>query len=1247
MRTGVVAGQRENLTALRGVALRLDYMIGQITPGEFHWQDANYDRDSMLGRELLYLIANSDWMRATSEEINIVRSDAIDTIIRIDVDLDRITNQVFADRVGQLWLPVLVLPPLLKPQPKRPTLPEPLSEPDPFSTLTVTDANGTPLVTLPNAEIRHRLAAALAEIIISIAGARRPGAVTAGAGASTTGFSPTRDHRLLLAAAIYRLLRGEHVPSAVLSGQVVARKPAQGQLARIDRARNEVGGLLAFYADHLDGPGPHGGPDSATARDLARRAAQVLRALAESTVVVVAVDGKAGRTVMTVAAPSRALHFAPARWARVLGSATESSQRWARPIGWRWLRPGNWVLPRASLEIDLLLPSADADRQIQVRLPDGVSPDPSVPVGARADLDIRTEQPVQHYQLAELTGQLISVRQTWPATLCQSLADLCVAKAEAAWATLRDHRVGAAPGELAISPQDSTQATRAFRTHLDQLGDALKQISDGNQSPDAWKKLGQLWGTAGWRNVPMQRRTLSDMISPDAVTARARVIEDASKRAAPAEARMQVHVAVTDSEYVSTATLAGWMNTLLMAVVFGFFASARFIGLGGKAFSPSVLAFVLTLFAAIQVGRIERHDRSTLRGLLLPAGNPLIVVSILPPVVLASALAFMSSRTHALIWAGASIGAQIALLSVQRFLLWRAFARGRRRGATASIAPKTGLVFYTDTPYYQHYEVLHSRWWRSTTGEALMIGRPAYGYVVWQHGNRQTLRSLLTGGRPAHETQLPAPRSQASRLPDWITARLPQAQSAAGRSPGGASQPTHNGGRSGQHDRDDDLGISALEQPASILGLLRIGTGSQSINFAVFRDEPKADWDCLPEDVVKVNFDPGRLGASDGSAGIVRVFLGFQPRLGLLPTGEHPVIAVLESAARHRLSVVEIQIPVPPPTTVYADLQWARVRLGFTEGTIGRLMPMLADLQELARKADSERAAGSSKPKPLVVGVQTVNEGVPRILNPRPITAGPGPGAGSNGRPAQRLVLASDLDVVSIGNVNRYESPQAKTWRMAALCADWRPGIELEILNNLDPRLCVVGLSAMTLHGKAVVLLIGQQPSGPATPSLRPPAGPGRSGIEAYLDKPQSRNELGTVQRHPVLRVRMRTPDRPGATLEILQSLRDSLQDIAPGKLGMHDWSVWYARAVVAEGNTARVELTVRLSVDPDNDLISGKPVSQWGPAEYTKIERQALALAASKMAAARQAAVYPEPGADTPEDTVIRVSLATIPDLA
>jgi hypothetical protein len=125
----------------------------------------------------------------------------------------------------------------------------------------------------------------------------------------------------------------------------------------------------------------------------------------------------------------------------------------------------------------------------------------------------------------------------------------------------------------------------------------------------------------------------------------------------------------------------------------------------------------------------------------------------------------------------------------------------------------------------------------------------------------------------------------------------------------------------------------------------------------------------------------------------------------------------------------------------------------------------------------------------------------------------------------------------------------------------------------------------------------------------------------------------------------MRTPDRPGATLEVLESLRETLYEMAPESLGERDWKVWYARVVVAHGNLAQIQLTVRLALDPARTPPAGKPVTQWGLAEFSKIERQALALAARKLVAARRASGSPDPGLDAPEDTVISVGLVNMLD--
>jgi hypothetical protein len=441
--------------------------------------------------------------------------------------------------------------------------------------------------------------------------------------------------------------------------------------------------------------------------------------------------------------------------------------------------------------------------------------------------------------------------------------------------------------------------------------------------------------------------------------------------------------------------------------------------------------------------------------------------------------------------------------------------------------------------------------------------------------------------------------------------------------------------------RDAEPGISALEQPANVLALLRSGTGAQLLNYAVFRDEPKADWDCAPEDIVTVDLEPGRLAPAEDATGRIGIFVGFRPGTGR-PVRDHPVTAVLNTAAVRGLMVWEVQLPVPPPSTAYADLRWARVQLSLGHDDLQRLVPFLNDMQHLATIASGQSQLAAPQTSHLVVGVQTRSEGIPRILNPHP-----GPAAAHNGHGRTEPVLASDLDIVAASGVHDNEKETAHTWRVMAICADWRNGVESEILGSLDPELSLAGLTAAVLHGKAVLLLLGHRTGGPGghdDPQLAVRGSQdGRPTV--YVDRWQSRGDLGAALRHPLLRVHMRAPDRPGATLEVLESLREALQAMAPGTLGARDWHVWYAKAVVNDGNIAQIQLTITLPVDLDSEQF-GQPVGGWGPAEFSKIERRTLALAARKTAAARHAAGFPDPGPDTPSDTVIRVGLVSMPDL-
>jgi hypothetical protein len=750
-------------------AKQLQAIVGQITPEEFRWQEANYDRDSLAGRELLFLIANNEWARATSELIDLARSDAVDTTVKIDIDLDRVTHEAFRRRTGRLWLPVLLLPPLLMPQ-YGAQQPQRLPEPDPFVTMTVTDASGVLLAALPNADVQHRISAALAEIIVNMAVARWPD--------SSHGLTATRDQRLLLSAAIYRLLRRER-PGPQAYRDAARRRGIAEALPRISTARNELYRMLDAYIDmmkqpdtdpgHDEGGSPAPGP---LARRLAWRAVQVLRAFAESSVVVVAVEREFTPTVLTVQVPSRRLRRPPRQ---PLGFAM--LHNWTQANAWQGLwqrvRPSswNWVLPRAYLQVDLLLPSADADRQVQVNLPEGLSFDPSLAAAERAEMQIRVTKltPVDH--LAWLVDQLLAVPEDWPANLAECLADLATVKADAARASLRDHRAEPPDGTAGAA----RSVTADIQNKLGALRAALDQFCAEGDHSQSRARLREAWEDGAWLRVPMQRSTSTDRLSPGAVVTRAGMIEDVSKRAAATDAKVHIHVAVTDAEHFSIAKFTGRMNALLIGVVIFFFLLGKFLGIGNGQVSAEVLAFVLTLFSAIQASRIERPDRSTLRGLLSLAGNGLIVTSILPPVILAVALAFSRTWPWPIAWAVGCIGLQLLLQVLLQVRLRRVLERGTAPGS----ATQRGPSLRTDPFDYSHSEVLHSGWWRSTTADALMIGRQAYGYLVWQRGSSPTLGELLIGARPPDPPLLPTSPALAARLRQRIGRRWPGLQISA------------------------------------------------------------------------------------------------------------------------------------------------------------------------------------------------------------------------------------------------------------------------------------------------------------------------------------------------------------------------------------------------------------------------------------------------------------------------------------
>ncbi len=849
-------------------ARHLQSIVERITPEEFHWQESHYDHDSRRGRELLFLIANHEWVRATSEIIDIERSDAIDTTLKIDIDLDQITHEAFRKKAGPLWMPVTLLPPHYAQSGQLPLRDQRL-EPDPFAT--VTDAAGQLLPMLPTADVRHQMSAAMAAIIVNMAVSHWPDA-----GGQRP--SASRDQCLLLSAAIYRLLRRGSIVQQSITKEASERAPENGaSIGRIDSSRQQLLRVLKRYNHLLDevakqtsleGVGQDSSRTPQFAPELARRAVVVLNALAESVLIVVPIYPASAPTVLTVRVPTRSLNSSS---------------------GWKLLKPSTWMLrPLGRLEIDALMPTSDANRELQIHLPDGMAFEPSNSKDGKETeyprMDIHVSRPQPLEDLTSLMNQVLDQSQRQQSLSSQEcLADLAESKMTAAWETLRLYDV--APGN------DARRATPMARKTLEELHIALIEFRNcaGEQAKGANEKL------AGARSklaavskkfqeetVYLYRRVSVDRRGPRTLLARADMVEEAYQRANPTNAKICADVAVTDGEYFSIARFSGRMSLLLMTVVLAFLVSTQLLNYHGE-ISPEVLAIVLTLFSAIQAGQMQSPDHSDLRGLLSAAGNWLIAASILPAVILAVALAFSHEGWVPIIFAAICVGLQLLF---QVAMLYGPLT------ATGPSRVEQSRKFFTVKPDYNLFESLRSDYWRSTTAEALMMGRPAYAYVVWQLGKPPPLKPIL----------------------DWNS----------------------NLARNGDS--------------ADILALLHAGTYGQTVTFAVFGEEVSKDWFSSARIVQKLGLNPDRLAPMEAITSVVNVFVGL-PKGTRLTIAEHPLSGVLNAASR-QLIVLEAQLPVPPPVKGYGARQWARIRIGLrNNGDIRRLTTFLNAIYEhIARR---------------------------------------------------------------------------------------------------------------------------------------------------------------------------------------------------------------------------------------------------------------------------------------------------------
>jgi hypothetical protein len=1201
--TAAVAADDEPSSALRAVqmALSLWRMVGLVTSDEFHRQEDRYDYDSGQGRELLFLIANHEWIRATSEIVNIGRSDAVDTVLKIDVDLRQITHEAFHGKTGRLWLPVTVLP-LQTVQGHH--------EPDPFAT--VTDAAENLLPLMPADDLGHQISAGMAEIIVNMATSHLPGrardSVRAdpGQGRSRPIRVATRDDRVLLSAAVHRLLRRGSNPSAEaadrehitnefaefassLSGILVKPGPDAARF-RIAVAGYRLRALLATYIIYL---GLYAGitaadtladelelPKSQFAPKLAYRAVRVYQALAASTVIAVPLDIDSAPTVLTVRVPVRRLNL---------------TSRPAKP----W-KPRTWLIsPSGHLQIDVLLPTADADRQIQVQLADGISFDESPRAGRpdqgvmapRLDIAVKNPPPVEDLSVSMEEVLRIEEEFRWPRSLSQSLVDLARAKAALVSDTLRHYEVRA-EGKAASSSQDGQTLTDRSRESLKKLGEKLPSVTDDEASV---VRLRTFWRRSGLDRLNLFRRASVDALGPRALVARVEMIEDVAQRATPKKGEAVIHadVRVSDREYFSITRTSARMSLIVMTGILIALIGWHVISPKSESsLHPEVLAIVLTLFATIQAGRIERPDRSTLQGQLSSSGTGMLAASMLPPVALAIALAFQPAVLAASIWAAACIAVQATFLTLMRWW-WGPPTAGREHGDRKRDRFTLGdrRRFETEHLDYGHFEVLRSDYWRNTTADALTLGRMAYGYMI-RHG---------TDKRVPADKQVP-PQLEPLLMPAGPTA------------------------------------ADEKKEPKSALALLHSSTQQQAITFAVFREkrddllaasreEGPAPSGTRVYEAEEFDLNPDRLTPMDTVSSQVDVFIGQHGDFPVL--GKHPLVTALE-AARGRLIALEAQLPFPAPVLRYPGRQWARMRLALRDADdIRRLTEFLHEIYlRIVRSEDAHVVAVQAD---LTVPPRAIDE----FVKPPPGGGGTGPGED-----------AGDLYLPD-GSAILREAPGTAIWRMVSSCAPARSNIESDIIEWLPfdkSRFQLAHLNYALLHGMAVVIVLLHDTNDSAeNPPVSRPVQDGQRerGVDpdvAYWSQPAipvnakvSRRELGPFERCPLLHIRFHWDDRPSAFLDVLKSI-DAILDNDPPAIRRASRSVSYARLYIATGRIAEGDLTVRIHSSAQRDGHRNRLMTE-------QLARKISAAAALEANARRDPRV-PGRYLDGQQDPVIRIDL-------
>ena len=529
----------------------------------------------------------------------------------------------------------------------------------------------------------------------------------------------------------------------------------------------------------------------------------------------------------------------------------------------------------ARIRVGLLAASTHVDRVIEVLIPDGVR---CVADGADAAAQARIEvlAPQQFEQLRLLLERMLRPDNPPHGWVRKQLAELAVVKLHAAIHCLRHHY-----------ETETEEGTERLLTALRVLREPLDAEAHGRSADLAapWAVVRDLLPDR------LLRRLDRSTTDPGSIRFRATAVEEFTLRSEPTEAYVELVVTAGDSPTLGTARAVNGINVLVLVGV------AVLLGVAHSTNQSraDVLATLLTIFPTLQASRLEQPDSTRLAGLLTMRHFRVGLFTAVPGLALAGTLAFAPEGRLLLVAACVAVLLQIACHVWIRLLADDAASSRPRR-------PRVTLATVRSADH-RTFDLLRSAWCRSLTGEVLLLGRTAYPFVAVDRDEPGGLVDLIAGA----QGEMSEARGGLRKVWQDIRTAVP-----VPRDPDGEQR-----------------------APVNLLGVLRGTAVGRSATFLVFRDPPKPDWlsaatarDQAGQPVREIRAmapDRARLAPMDPPDWVLDVMIGASD--GEREFADDPLVRIARAAQRANYTLLNVQLPAPPPLQDPAERRWLRLRV--------------------------------------------------------------------------------------------------------------------------------------------------------------------------------------------------------------------------------------------------------------------------------------------------------------------------------